>query len=363
VRRLRAGDDLLAAVKGDGTVLVEGEYVGRLDGFRFRVDDAVEGEDAKALLSAARRVLLREIPARLRRLESEPDEAFALQAEGLVSWRGVAVARFAPGEAILRPGVEPLASEFLDGRARERLRRRLAAWLARYLEAELAPLFRIARIAARDQDVPGPARGLLYQLSEALGLLPRAGVAAQVRGIGRSGRKRLAALGVRLGRESIYLPALIGAGNAGLRGLLWAVHYRRAASPPPAPRARSFVPPQDADDGYCRALGYLRLGGRHEDAVAVRADVLERLAREAWQLAAQGPFAPTPRLARLAECDAATLEVVLRALRYRVRRDEAGTSFVPIRARAGGTAHGGRRARPHAAESPFAKLRQLTAGR
>ncbi|MCH8036346.1 MAG: hypothetical protein IIC53_04390, partial [Proteobacteria bacterium] len=42
VRRLRAGDDLLAAVKADGEVVVEGEFVGRLEGFRFRLDGTVE---------------------------------------------------------------------------------------------------------------------------------------------------------------------------------------------------------------------------------------------------------------------------------------------------------------------------------
>ncbi|MCH8000222.1 MAG: disulfide oxidoreductase, partial [Proteobacteria bacterium] len=68
VRRLRAGDDLLAAVKADGEVVVEGEFVGRLEGFRFRLDGTVEDEDAKALLTAARRALAGEIPARVRRL-------------------------------------------------------------------------------------------------------------------------------------------------------------------------------------------------------------------------------------------------------------------------------------------------------
>ena len=57
VRRLRAGGDLLAAIKPGGEVVVEGEFVGRLEGFNFRLDGTVEGEDAKPLLTAARRVL------------------------------------------------------------------------------------------------------------------------------------------------------------------------------------------------------------------------------------------------------------------------------------------------------------------
>ncbi|MCH6586864.1 MAG: disulfide oxidoreductase, partial [Proteobacteria bacterium] len=97
VRRLRAGDDLLAAVKADGEVVVEGEFVGRLEGFRFRLDGTVEIEDAKALLTAARRALAGEIPARVKRLELDGDAAFALEADGRLAWRGVPVARLAAG--------------------------------------------------------------------------------------------------------------------------------------------------------------------------------------------------------------------------------------------------------------------------
>ncbi|MFQ5773077.1 MAG: helicase-related protein [Kiloniellaceae bacterium] len=369
VRRLRAGDDLLAAVKPDGEVLVEGAFVGRLEGFRFRVDGTVEGEDAKPLLTAARRALLGEIPGRVRRLEQDPDEAFALEPDAVVTWRGVRVARLAPGDTALKPIIEPLASEFLDGRARERLRARLAAWLERHLEAALAPLYRIAHAAAKG-DPSGPARGLLYQVSESLGVLPRSAVAAQLRALGKGERKRLAGLGLRLGRESVFLPSLIEARGARLRALLWAVHRKVEPPPAPPPGALAFTPAAGADEGFCRALGYRRLAGRNGAAVAVRADALERLAREARQLGAQGPFAATPRLKRLAACGEADLEVVLRALRYRVRRDATGLTFVPRRGRAEGAngaaeAPAKRRAgarRTREADSPFAKLRQLNSG-
>ena len=43
VSRLRAGGELLAAIKPDGTVLVEGEIAGRLEGFHFRLDSAIPG--------------------------------------------------------------------------------------------------------------------------------------------------------------------------------------------------------------------------------------------------------------------------------------------------------------------------------
>ncbi|MHA1152578.1 MAG: helicase-related protein, partial [Alphaproteobacteria bacterium] len=155
---LVAGAELMAAVKPDGTVLVEGEVAGHLEGFHFRLDGtssggtssggtssgatisgrAISGPDTKPLLTAVRRVLATEIPARLARLERDDDATFALDGAGGLSWNGAIVARLAAGETVLSPRVAPVASEFLDGRARERLRLRLATWLRRHLEERLA---------------------------------------------------------------------------------------------------------------------------------------------------------------------------------------------------------------------------------
>ena len=361
VRRLRAGDELLAAIKPDGQVLVEGAFAGRLEGFRFRLDESVEGEDAKRLFTAARRVLVGEIPARVKRLEDDADNSFALGPEGEITWHGAEVARLKRGESALKPGVEPLPSEFLDGRARERLRQRLSAWLRGRLERELEPLFALAA-AAQEEALAGPPRGLVYQLVEALGLLPRRQLAAQIHGLKKADRKALAGLGVRLGRESVYLPALIEPGPARLRALLWAV--RENASPPAVPGlgAPALILENGLGEELCRVLGYRYFACGEGAAVALRADVLERLSYEAYKLSGQGPFTLTPRLRRLSGCGETELESVLGALGYRAQRDTAGLSFT----RRGGrkthdrNARGRRGAGGEKTDSPFAKLRGLS---
>ncbi len=364
VRRLRAGDELLAAIKPDGEVLVEGEFVGRIEGFQFRPDRTVDSADAKPLLTAARRVLAGEITARIKRLEQDDDAAFTLEADGRIAWRGVPVARLGRGESALKPTVETLPSEFLDGRARERLRLRLTDWLGRRLEAELAPLYAITG-AERGGALAGPVRGLLFQLIEALGLLPRRRVASQIRGLTNTGRKVLTGLGVRLGAESVFLPALIKPGPARLRALLWAVHEKTAPPALPDLSAPGFISENGLAEDLCHALGYRRFGGGNETAVVVRADALERLSNAAHKLAAQGPFTPTPRLARLAGGGEAELETVLGALGFRAKRDSSGLSFARRGARGTG-GRGSRKAtakRTGASDSPFAKLRDLTSGK
>ena len=60
---------------------------------------------------------------------------FALGPGAEVLWRGAAVARLVAGESALSPQVEVLASDLLDPPLRERVRRRLAAWLEAHLRA------------------------------------------------------------------------------------------------------------------------------------------------------------------------------------------------------------------------------------
>jgi hypothetical protein len=65
---------MTTSVAAAGEVSVEGEHLGRIEGFRF-VPDATEGQtDQKAVLSAALRALRQDLPARL--------QAFAGSADG-----------------------------------------------------------------------------------------------------------------------------------------------------------------------------------------------------------------------------------------------------------------------------------------
>ncbi len=350
VSRLKERQTLTAAVDGDGEVLVEGHFVGHLDGFRFAADGSGAGAAAKRVRGAAMRALGAEIAARVGRLEADGDEAFALADGRRLLWRGADVARLVAGKDVLSPGVEAMASDLLEPDMRERVRRRLAAWLAGTIEARLAPLF-----AARRAPLAGAARGLVFQLCEALGSLPRRRAASQVEALGRDGRKALRKLGVRLGRESVFMPALIKPRAVEMRGLLWAVKEGLGDSAVPAP-GRVSVPLADGvPHRFYEAVGYRPLGPR-----ALRVDIVERLAERAWKLSRAGPFAAGPELLSLAGCGPEEISGVLAALGYRAKSADGEVRYAPapLRRRKGNQ----RRAREAAgreAESPFSRLRNL----
>jgi ATP-dependent RNA helicase SUPV3L1/SUV3 len=299
-----APDDLLAVVTERGEVLVQGLLAGRLEGLRFLPDPEVQ-QQSRGLLAAANRALRGDIGERVGQLCEEANEAFALSIGGQVAWRGAPVARLVAGEEPLLPRIELLPSELLDVPLREKVRRRLADWLGQHLEAALAPLTRL-----RGASLSGPARGLVFTLAESLGCVRRRSVAAQLAALSPSDRRQLTRLGVRLGRLSIFLPALLNPQAIRLRGLLFAVRHQQAQAPLLDGRPSLTAPP-DVADAYLLACGYQRVALR-----AIRADCLERLAAAADRQARRGRPAAKSELGALVGCSAEDVATLLEAIGY-----------------------------------------------
>ena len=344
VRRLAGGGELLGAVTKSGEVLVEGEYVGLLAGFRFTPDRVEHGDDTRSLMHAAQRVLRSEIDYRLSRLERADDAAFTLADDGRLLWDDAPVAFLAPGAAILTPRVEAFGSDLLDNEDRQRIRRRLENWLEAHLASHLGSLHGLAKA-----DIRGPARGIAYQLAEALGLVPRRQVRPQVAALGDADRQALGHLGIRIGTESLYMPVLFRGRTARLTLILWRIGATAATGQPVRPPRGllSFAAEPGVPDSFYAALGYRTLAGR-----AVRADRLEHLAAELRRRNRLGPFALDGPLAALVGCPRGELSAMVLALGYRAAEGES--LFIQV----------AKRRRPNAPrpalsepDSPFAKLR------
>jgi ATP-dependent RNA helicase SUPV3L1/SUV3 len=140
MKRLREDEEFAATVEDDGEVLVEGEYVGKLQGFSFVADPRAIGIHGKALRSAALKGLAGEIAARAHALANAPDSAITLSEHGRLWWNGNIVARLHKGHEPLKPRIELLADDLLGTAARERATTRLEAWLAAHITRILAPL-------------------------------------------------------------------------------------------------------------------------------------------------------------------------------------------------------------------------------
>ena len=158
------------------------------------------GSDAKALAGAAQKALAGEISARANRLAHAADGQLVLSTEDIVRWLGQPVARLVAGEEPLKPRLRLLCDEHLEGAPRDAVQGRLELWLKTHIERILEPLFRLAAA----EDITGMARGLAYQLIEAMGVLERQKVADEVKGLDQAARATLRKYGVRFGAYHIY---------------------------------------------------------------------------------------------------------------------------------------------------------------
>jgi ATP-dependent RNA helicase SUPV3L1/SUV3 len=353
VRSLEKGGDLLAGVQADGAVVVEGHAIGRLAGFRFIADETALAGDAKPVLTAARRALRSEIVRRVAALEQAPDSVIAFDTLDQIAWDGAPLARLALGGELLKPRVVPLDSDLLVAGEGERIRDRVVRWL----DAETVRCFPMLQTIA-DAKLEGAARGLAFQLAEALAPLPLAGVETLLNHLDRPDRQALGRLGVMIGTTYVFLKGMTRPDAVRLRAALWrARHDMQGALPiPPTGRVSLAVIP-DLDPAYYTAIGYPVAGPR-----AIRIDMLDRLIDRLRCATVQGVMPPDSTIAPVLGCTREVADAVLLALGW----GKGEIDGVPVyrRQRPPRTPNVGRRRSPPLGDgerSPFAVLKQLAA--
>ena len=359
---MRIGEVPVALVGDGGTVTVNGVRAGVFEGFRFRAD--AEAERSRPLLAAAHRTVEREVARRVAAAASDGDDAFAIGLDpdrdgapgwGGIAWRDAAVARLSRGDAPLRPQITLIGEDHLSAAQRERVRRRLQVWLDRRLARDAGPL-----LALRGAALAGPARGIAYVLTEALGCLPRRALVPQIAALDSAGRRGLAAAGVRLGALSVFMPAMLKPARARFAGLLWSAWSEVGSAPPLPGSAVSMDRDHAVADECYAALGMVPLGSQ-----VVRADIAERLTARLRKAARREPFAVDSGSLKMVACKRAKFDDILGALGYTIAG--IGIDGVPRYARSASRPRRPaekrrREGRGVDPDSPFAKLRVLSAG-
>ena len=338
VQKLKGTDDLLAGVSTDGEVTVEGHVVGRLNGMTFK-PETLSGANAKPVLTAARRVLPAELTRRVAWIKDAKDEAFGFGVGGEILWRGARLARAEPGRDPLAPVIRLVVSDLVASEDRAVIEARLKAWLDAQFTARIPRLANLRKTRAR-----GAARGIIYQLTEWLGAMPRSQVEDLIKTLGSEGRRALAVNGVRFGTETVFMPDLLKPKAQELLATLWGIYHQDFPSGAMPPAGRVTVGHVNGvADGFYRAIGFVRLGGQ-----VIRADMTERLAAVIRKTARKQPFAISPEMLSLAGVGHEQMRGILADLGYRGAGDVDGKPvFIKRRAangnKGGNHRHGGRR--------------------
>jgi len=270
MRRLKQKESLVAEVDTKGEVTIEGEFVGKLNGFRFQMDKDATAEEGKTLRAASIQALQPEFNLRADRMYNAPDTEFEFTEQGGLMWGEYGVGKLIKGDDILSPRIDV----FVDGEAGNevltKVQKRLRHFMDRKINSAFEPL-----LAMRDDElVNGMARGLAFRLVESLGVIPRSVVAKDVKELDQDGRGLLRKHGVRFGQYTLFQQLMLKPAPTRLRLVLWSLFEGLDEFPEAPPPGLVTIPEtKGSPKGYYPRAGYRLAGDR-----AIRIDMLERLA-------------------------------------------------------------------------------------
>lgn len=314
LRRLKQKETLVAEVNDKGEVTVEGEFAGRLEGFRFRQDATTSPDEAKMLARAAYEALKPEFSLRADRFYNAPDTEMDFTEQGGLMWGELAVGKLVKGSDPLKPSVEAFVDEEAGADVAEKVKRRLQHFIDRKVAALFEPLLAMSR----DEALTGLARGFAFRLVEHMGILPREGVANEVKELDQDARGLLRKHGVRFGQYTIFQQALLKPAPTRLRlvlASLWDGLQEFPESPPPG----LVTIPHIAE---VPASAYTLSGYRPAGSRAIRIDMLERLADLLRTQDTRGGFEATPDMLSITGMTLEQFADLMEGLGYRAEKGE-----------------------------------------
>jgi ATP-dependent RNA helicase SUPV3L1/SUV3 len=314
LRRLKQKEGLVAEVNDQGEVTVGGEYVGKLEGFRFRMDKTGSPDEAKTLRQASVQALAPQFHLRADRFYNAPDTEIDYTEQGGLMWGEHAVGKLVATQDAMKPQVVAFVDEEAGDDVAQKVQRRLQHFIDRKIAALFEPMLNMQR----DEALSGMAKGFAFRLAEGFGILPRGEVADDVKQLDQDARGALRKHGVRFGQFTIFMPLLLKPAPTRLRLVLWSLANKLDEFPEAPPPGLVTVPAsKDAEPGYYAMAGYRAAGER-----AVRIDMLERLADMLRDKDSRGGFEANPDMLSITGMTLEQFADLMQGLGYKAERGE-----------------------------------------
>lgn len=341
IRHLRDKSMTTPEISPKGDITLEGQTIGSIEGFRFKLAKSDKSDNSKSVKSAATALVAPEIVNRAKKLVATPNDKIILSIDGFLRWKGEIVAELSAGDDVFSPRIIVLADNSLSGLDLDAVQDRLNLWLRHMINTQLEQI-----LALRDPaEIDGTARGIAFQLAEAFGLLPRQKIAADVKSLDQDVRGKMRRKGIRFGAYHIYLPLTLKPAPRELALILYALKNGGLRQPGvsdiPAivlSGRTSFEIDTEVSRSLYEIAGFKVAGKR-----AVRVDILERLAdiirpligfdaeKNAASLnpieapegaAKRNGFEVTVQMTSLLGCAGEDFSTILESLGYRLERTE-----------------------------------------
>lgn len=314
LRRLNQKEGLVADVNDKGEVTVEGQFVGKIEGFRFRQDQNASAEEAKTIRAASIQALAPQFHLRSDRFYNAPDTEIDFTEQGGLMWGTEAVGKLVAGQDPLKPTVVAFVDDEAGTEVAEKVQRRLQHFIDRKIATAFEPMLKMNA----DETLVGLAKGFAFRLAESFGVVPRSDVADEVKALEQDARGALRKHGVRFGQFTIFMPLMLKPAPTRLRLVLWSLSKGLQDFPEAPPPGLVTVPTIDGlPEGTYTMSGYRAAGER-----AIRIDMLERLADMLRDQNTRAGFEATPDMLSITGMTLEQFANLMEGLGYKAEKGE-----------------------------------------
>ena len=314
LRRLNQKEGLVADVNETGEVTVEGQFVGKIEGFRFRQDQNASVEEAKTIRAASIQALAPQFHLRADRFYNAPDTEIDFTEQGGLMWGNAAVGKLIKGDDALKPKVVAFVDDEAGTDVAEKVQRRLQHFIDRKISTVFEPMKKLQN----DTTLTGLAKGFAFRLVECFGVAPRSDVADEVKALEQDARGALRKHGVRFGQFTIFMPLLLKPAPTRLRLVLWSLSKGVQDFPEaPPPGLVTVSTAQGLEAGAWAMSGYRAAGER-----AIRIDMLERLADILRDQKTRTGFEATPDMLSITGMTLEQFADLMNGLGYKAEKGE-----------------------------------------
>ena len=313
-RSLKQDITLATEIKNDNEVIIDGQYIGKLNGMRLDLDLKTGSlkTDIKSLKKAARQAIAPELGRRTIKIIKNYE--LNIGDDYKIYWMDNPIAYISAGNNYLKPKLELLVDEALDLESREKLQLNLEKKLYLLISTELSDLVNLTKSKFKNNYV----RALCYQLFENNGVIKREIVNQMIKNISKEDRLDLKKTGVKIGRYHIFLPKMLKPKAVDLRIKLWKLFFQADKKNVIPKSGLNFL----KDELKKNNKFLLICGFENFDKFYVRVDILEKLFLKIIENSKDYVFKVNSDMINLIGCTKENFCKILELMHYKPKKIE-----------------------------------------
>jgi len=311
-RSLKQDIALATEIKNENEVIINGQYIGKLNGLRLDLDlkSGSLKTDIKSLKKAARQAIAPELMRRVNQIVK--NENLTIENDYKIYWNASPIANVCRGKNYLNPNLEIIVDEAIDLESREKLKDHLEKKMYTLIHSELSNLVNLSKAKFKNNYV----RALCYQLFENNGVIKRTAVHKMIQNLSKEDRSNLRKAGVQIGRYHLFLPRMLKPGAVALRVKLWKLYFPEEKKYIIPKSGLNFLQNEKASNKFLLICGFENFSKFY-----VRVDILERLFLKIIESSKNGTFKMDSNMINLIGCSKENFFKLLELMEYKLKKN------------------------------------------